>query len=32
MISYFKDGDKIVEMDDDVEDIETTVKGKKILL
>lgn len=29
MISYFKDGDKIVEMDDDVEDIETTVKGKK---
>lgn len=29
IIQYFNEGEKIVEMDDDVEDIETTMKGKK---
>ena len=29
IIDYFKEGQNIIEMDDDVEDIEVTVKGKK---
>ena len=29
IIQYFNEGQKIVEMDDDVEDIQTTMKGKK---
>ena len=29
IINYFKEGQNIIEMDDDVEDIEVTVKGKK---
>ena len=29
IIKYFNEGENIIEMDDDVEDIEVTVKGKK---
>tara|TARA_Y200000002_G_scaffold199993_1_gene165000 strand:+ start:700 stop:1521 length:822 start_codon:yes stop_codon:yes gene_type:complete len=29
IIQYFNEGEKIVEMDDDVEDVETTMKGEK---